>query len=91
MDDKEFAEVSKTRLFKILDTKLRTTFIGDLNAFEQEFSDLWRNDEKLRKIWQIIRKKILDNGNNTIRAVEKELRQYTVYWTGEHLDFRIKN
>lgn len=85
--NEEFAEMSKDRLSKVIEAKVRTTFIGNLSIFEQEFDEWLRQDNNFKKIWNIVRKKILDAGNNNIRALQKELKQYTIYWTGERFDF----
>lgn len=89
MESKEFSDISKERLSKIIESKVRTTFIGDLNTFEQEFESLLKNDPNFKKVWVSVRKKILDSGNNHIRALQKELRQYTIYWTGEEHKFKV--
>lgn len=88
MTDKDFCEVSKERLCKIIESKLRTTFIGNLSCFQEEFSDIL-DDKDFKQSWEITRKKILDNGNNNIRALMKELRQYEIRWTGEKTNFKI--
>lgn len=81
---------SKTRLQRILATKMRTAFIGALSAVEQSFGELWghngstekrdANREKWKEIWETCRSTILNNGNAQLRAVESELAQYSVSW-----------
>jgi len=87
---KKYESDSKTRLFKITSTKIRTAFIGALSAFEQNFGDLWGHrlqdseltEEQLkwREIWEECRTSILNNGNHQIRAVENEMSQYLISW-----------
>lgn len=86
MDKQSFLEMSNERLMKIVTGKIRTTFIGGLSTFEQEFKDLIGKNSEL---WQQVRKKILDAGNNNIRAIEKEFRQYEINWTGEKHIFKV--
>lgn len=86
MDKKQFLDLSNERLLKIVSSKIRTTFIGGLSIFEEEFKDLIGKNSEL---WQQVRKKILDAGNNNIRAIEKEFRQYEINWTGEKHIFKV--
>jgi hypothetical protein len=87
----QYKEDSRYRLLKIIKKKLLTTTIGSLSVVEEEIGrPLWGHGlpesecspEQLawRKIWESCRNKILNNGNNQIRAVEKEIPQYTVKW-----------
>ena len=87
--EQKFLDQSGERLSKIIQSKLRTTFIGDINTFEEEFKHLWADNEDMKKRWLSIRKTILDNGNNNIRALMKELRQYEIKWTGEKITFKV--
>ncbi len=87
---KKYESDSKSRLFKITSTKIRTSFIGALSAFEQNFGELWGHrlpdseltEEQLRwkEIWEMCRTSILNNGNHQIRAVENEMSQYLISW-----------
>ena len=77
---------SKQRLNKIVETKIRTSFIGALSAFENEFSDFLA-DPSIKERWNRVRNKILDNGNGQIRAVRKELEQYNIHWKRNELKF----
>ena len=42
----KFLEESRKRLDKIMTTKIRTAFIGAIDAFEQSFGFLWGQDKK---------------------------------------------
>lgn len=85
-----YNKFSKEKLAEILKTKLTTTFIGDISIIEEIIGYLWgaglpeskltENQRKWKKAWGTIRKRILDNGNDQIRAVMNELEQYEVKW-----------
>lgn len=85
-----FQEASRNRLLKILERKLKTSFIGALSRFEDRFGQLWGHglqddecsSEQLlwRDTWEQVRTDILNNGNNQLRAVQSELTQYGVTW-----------
>lgn len=74
-----YEEDSKKRLGKIISQKIRTTMIGALESFEYKF-EKYLEDPEFKDMFQEVRKEILDNGNNQIRATEKELEQYEVKW-----------
>lgn len=84
-------EQSKQRLMKIISTKHRTTLIGSLSRFEEFIGKmLWghgKPDDELtpeqlqwKEMWLQCRTEILNNGNNQLRALEKEIVQYDVEW-----------
>ncbi len=98
---KKYQEESKKRLQKILSTKMRTAFIGALDAIEKNFGYLWGIDkdedepltmeeDKMLQLWLLVRNKILTNGNNQLRAIENELEQYTIHWDRYVTNFIIK-
>lgn len=87
--EEKYLKESKKRLKNILETKLRTTFIGALDIFERTFGYLWGKDspeplddtqQEMFEIWQEVRKRILDQGNNQMRAAQNEIDQYTIRW-----------
>lgn len=82
----KFDERSKERLIRIMETKLRTAFIGALSAFEDEFREV-KSDPKNRQRWEMMRNRILDNGNAQIRMMRKELGHYDVHWTRNVIEF----
>ncbi len=99
---KKYREESKLRFQRIYTTKLRTAFIGALAKFEEKFGFLWGHndrsttdideqlDEKFfEELWQSVRNEILTNGNNQIRALDKELEQYTLMWERYHAVFPV--
>src|SRR5687767_6759665 len=92
-----YEESSKKQLLKILETKVRTSFIAPLGFFEEAFGALWGHGKKesellpnelyYRTVWNAIRTNILNNGNNQIRAIHNELAQYSVKWNRYQLNF----
>jgi len=89
---------SKERLLKIIKTKLQTSFIGDISLIEEIFGFLWGHDKttltdnemKWKKYWDILRKRILNNGNDQIRAIDNELKQYSVTWNRYQYKLGVK-
>ena len=98
-NDPAFLEKSKIRLGKIIDTKLRTTFIGALDRFEKEFGYLWGHEERqptiqqqeMARKWARVREGILTNGNNQMRNLKKELEYYDVKWNRYHIEFKVRS
>jgi hypothetical protein len=86
-------EESKYKLKNIIEKKFKTTFIGALSCFEEEFGFLWghgKQDEDLKERWERARTKILNNGNNQARAVLNELQQYLVNWQGYTMNLPVR-
>lgn len=91
---------SKDRLLKNLKKKLQTCFIGDISVIEEILGYLWgaglpegkltESQIKWKKVWNVIRKRMLDNGNDQIRAVENELAQYDVKWNRYQYNLEVK-
>jgi len=79
MDDKE-------RLIKQIETKMKTVMVGSLVVLEEELSELFNLDKTelteqeayYREIYNIIRKRIFDNGNNEINKVKELVRHYQI-------------
>jgi len=69
----------------MLEKRFQTTMIGALYQFEEAFGYLWgfnKDDEDLtesehsfRLKWEDVRYKILNNGNNQLRAAIKDLEK----------------
>ncbi len=65
-------------------TKIRTTMIGALAAFEKKFEFLWDSDEltdeqlEMKNLYEEARQEILDLGNLQIRNIKTEMKNYTV-------------
>jgi hypothetical protein len=87
---KRYAQQSRERLRKNMETKIRTTMIGSLALVEQKFSSLWGQGKPRNQLtdaelaWETIkdelRTEILNNGNNQLRAAIAEINQYDVTW-----------
>lgn len=63
-------------------TRMRTAFIGALDAFEKEFPELIQSCE-----FQAVRKHILDLGNNQIRGMASEMEYFNVSLNGKYVIF----
>ena len=91
---------AKERLRKIVETKLRTTMIGEIAKVEQFLGKIWGyglNEEQCTnsqldwyEVWQQCRNEMLNIGNSQIRALLSELDLYNVEWKGYQTNFRIK-
>lgn len=97
--EEQYKEISKTRLTNILTRKQRTTFIGAICAIEEEFGYLWghnstspltESQKKMQFKWQRLRNKIMNNGNNQLRAVENEINQYDITWNRYSTNLLVK-
>lgn len=82
---------SSERLCNIGSKKIRTTMIGCISEVEKAFGELWGGQNKSYEdmtdnekdwfdLWQILRKNMLNLGNNQIRAFLNEVSQYTITW-----------
>ena len=88
---------SKQRLISNIEKKFKTTMIGSLARFEEEFGFLWGlgNDKRTPEQqewyekWQYVRTEILNNGNNQLRACLDELAQYTLTYNQYHTQFIV--
>lgn len=89
--NKQYLVDSSNRLMKIIETKLRTSFIGALSQFEELIGkELWgygkdenRLDEDEQywlRIWKNVRTNVLNNGNAQIRALQSEVGHYDIKW-----------
>ena len=78
---------------------MKTIMIGALSVIEQKLGHLWkkgtmsrlnREEEALLKIYEEIRKEILDKGNLQIRNVKQELELYTIEWNRYNIILPVK-
>lgn len=86
--NKQYKEDSENRLKESIERKFRTTFIGALSAFEEEFGYLWGRGLPLNKLtdaehqerlaWDRVRTNVLNNGNNQMRAAHDEISQHSI-------------
>jgi DNA replicative helicase MCM subunit Mcm2 (Cdc46/Mcm family) len=97
-NENEYLEKSKKRLQNIIETKIRTTFIGSLDIFEKAFGDLWgsgvdnptSSQQEIKELWQQVRNDILDMGNNQLRAAHVETEHYTIKWDRYNMTIPVK-
>ena len=94
-----YLDESKRRLARIVETKLKTSFIGALSHFEQEFGFLWghgqqgdltEEQEFMKEIWDRTRTAVLNNGNNQIRAVKSEIANHSIEWQRYRAELPVK-
>jgi hypothetical protein len=99
INDDRYALHSKKRFIKTMSTKFKTTMIGALAAFEEDFGYLWGHgkqedeltleEKKCRELWNETRTAILNKGNNQLRATIDELSHYTLKWEKYQTQFII--
>lgn len=88
---------SRKRLIDNLTKKFQTTMIGALAEIEKEFGYLWasgideqeltKKELEMREKYLELRTRILNNGNNQLRAAIEEINQYTTEWNRYRIDF----
>jgi hypothetical protein len=91
---------SKDLLKKISSTRIKTAFIFPIAEFEKMFGHLWdpnqenaevEGPEYYAELFQKFRKLVLDNGNDQIRKMDKDLddsfevafKKHTIYFRGQ--------
>lgn len=88
-------EEDKNALIENISTKLKTSFIGALAAFENNFGYLWGHNslkltveqKELRDKWKLVRKEILDKGNDQIKYAKLEFGKYEIKNVGYKVEF----
>lgn len=73
----------KGDLEKEIAKKITTTMIGSISDIEEFFGVLWDGQDskekvKMRQLFEKLREKILDRGNNQIRSIKKVLDNYEI-------------
>ena len=96
----KFQNNSKNRLMNKIQSKFKTTMIGALAAFEEEFGELWGdglNPNELssdqleeRERWERVRARVLDNGNDQSRSATEEISNHTISWNRYTTKFIVK-
>lgn len=90
---------SRESLKKLVAKRIQTTMIGALAAIEEKFKDFWtpkdgdkmtEEQQSLYNIFQEIRSSILDNGNNQIRLLEKDIEQFDVEARQYTIQLKVK-
>lgn len=92
-------DIAKEKLISDCIKKIQTTMIGSLATIEKHFGFLWENDEYdgnmdgLFEVYKKLRLEILDKGNDQIRALEKEFKNYDINFKRYYikLPFRDNN
>lgn len=97
---KKYQDKSKKRLSNIVSTKIKTSFIGSISSYENNFGFLWghgKSEDELtetelnmREIWEGVRSEILDNGNAQLRAAVNEINNYSIHWDRYQMNIPIK-
>jgi len=95
INEEKYLEASKQRLNNIVSKKMQTCFIGALAAFEEIFGFLWGHnkdfdnlnieEKEMRKLWEIVRMRILNNGNQQLRSIQSEIVNHTIKWNRYNL------
>lgn len=80
---------SKEKLTKDTIKKIKTTMIGAIASIEEHF-EMYFEDENFREIFEELREEILDKGNKQIRALELELKQYSVKWNRHEYQLPVR-
>lgn len=96
--EERYQEQSRKRLDNIISKKIRTTFIGAIAAFEEEFGFLWGKDkngrteeeQQMYDLWQQARTKILNHGNAQLRGAQNEIANNQISWNRYTTFFQVK-
>lgn len=83
----DYKKHSRERLLGIVKKKIQTTMIGALDAIEKR---LEKYPEVLEKVYNDMRKDILDKGNAQIRNIEAEFERYEVNWLRYQLTMPVR-
>lgn len=75
--EKELKEESKRRLGTSVKKRMTTIMIGSLAIIEEELLQN-QNDIYLQSVYDIIRKRILDLGNQQIKYILQEFEDYSI-------------
>jgi hypothetical protein len=84
----------------MLAKKFKTTMIGAIASFEENFGYLWghgkpvadltENETSFREKWELTRTEILNKGNSQLRAALEEINHYDLSWKKYHTTLIIK-
>ena len=69
-----------------MSNRIKTTMIGAISSIEEHFGFLWGYDEKtptksqqdFKRVFEELRKEILDKGNNQLRSIDADLCNYNI-------------
>ena len=91
-------EISKDELFKSCKKKIQTTMIGALDTIEKQFGFLWsfedqselnKEQQHVKEIYDSVRASILDKGNTQIRNLEAEFANYEIQRKRYNIDLPV--
>jgi hypothetical protein len=92
-------EYAKNKIKKTSQTKLKTAFIGAIDRFEESFGHLWGHgldygelsseQKRWREVWEHCRDNVLDNGNDQLRSLLKEIEGYNITKNRYHVDIPV--
>lgn len=85
-----YAEESRARLARAVDTKIQTAFVGALALFEKHLGEVWGHgipdahrtpeQRRLKVAWDACRTAVLDHGNRQRRSARSEVTEYEIVW-----------
>lgn len=91
--------ISRDRLCKIAEKKMKTVFIGAINSIENRFGFLWGHDKDPRdrtkqeldylEHWKALRDEILNKSNNQLRGLLLEISEYDMVWNKKNYYFDL--
>jgi hypothetical protein len=79
---------SKDRLSEGVKKRMNTCFIGAISSIEKHMGFLFETEDG-RELFNTVRKEILDNGNDEIRKMEKDLEVYEVDFKQYRLELKF--
>jgi transcription termination factor Rho len=96
--EERYQEQSRKRLDNIISKKIKTTFIGAIAAFEEEFGFLWganksertEEEQEMYDLWQQARTRILNHGNAQLRGAQNEIANHQISWNRYTTFFQVK-
>lgn len=80
---------SKEKLKAAMRHKIKRTFVGALDAIEKELLEWNFTPKERQKFMNVVRARILGNGNDQLRNMEAELDKYNVEFIPYHIEFRV--
>jgi hypothetical protein len=85
----KYAKGSSKKLRAAMKHKIKRTFIGTLDALEQELRA--SNIPNWEDVFKKMRARILTIGNDQLRNVDIEIDKYNVEFIPYHIEFKLKD
>jgi hypothetical protein len=82
-------KASKDRLQDVIKKRMKTCFIGAISSVEKHMDFLFSTEEG-KELYETVRKEILDNGNDEIRRLEKDLEVYEIDFKQYRLELKME-